>query len=73
MHSNDDYIKKETFVNADDKTFRALLYDMLSNVQKRMSIVEHSKPTKTFYATTGGIIGGIIAVVGKSIIHLMNR
>lgn len=62
-------IKKDTFLELDEKGQRAVLYDYLDHVVKKLDAIE--KKEKTDYkemmgmGAVFGFIGGVMAVIGK--------
>lgn len=72
-------IKKETYVNADEKTRTALTYDFLDTIYtelkghqgscgKRFEKLERRKKFDTGLSAAMGAIGGFMAFVGKWLI-----
>lgn len=67
-------VKKETYVKADDETFKALTYDMLDSLhanvctkydkhEKRIEKLESRKKLDTGVSAGSGFLGGFIAVI----------
>jgi hypothetical protein len=66
-------IEKETFVNADEKTYRALTFDLLDKlygtfeghaeeIGDRLRTVENRKKKDTATASLFGFVGGFVAM-----------
>ena len=71
-------VKKETYINADPKTSKALTFDMLDKMyslledqikkcDKRFVSLEGEKPKNSKVAAISGLIGGIVTVIGYQI------
>ncbi len=65
-------VEKDTFIDADDKTYRSLEYDMLKHIWKstrgqdeRIKKLESRKRMDTTVAAGTGILGGAMALMGK--------
>ena len=63
-------VEKDTFVGADEKTYRGLQYDMLHHIWEaargqddRITKIESHKWWNKAASASGGIIGGMIAVI----------
>ena len=69
MAANGLEIKKDTFLSLDEKGQRAVLYDYMNYVVKKLEIIEtKEKSNYREYMGMGavfGFIGGVLAVVGK--------
>lgn len=56
-------IKKETYVNADEKTTKALTFDLLDNVYKKVDRLEKRKRRDTAISASSGAAGGFVAMI----------
>jgi len=74
-------IKKETYVDADDKTARAMTFDILDSINSnvctkfnahevRIIKLENRKKLDTGTSAGAGLIGGFIAVIGQKLFGL---
>ncbi len=68
-------VEKETFVDADEKTTKALTYDMLNGLHelmngqfsvcdKRFKILEGRKRRNILIASSSGVFGGVLTSIG---------
>ena len=78
MSNEFDGISRDTYMNSDPQTGRALTYDMLSEIRtiqlsivessnSRISKLEKKKIFDTSVSAVSGIIGGFIAFIFKPI------
>jgi len=56
-------IEKETYINADAKTTKALTFDLLDNVYKKVDKLEKRKRKDTAISASSGVAGGFIAML----------
>lgn len=72
-------VEKETFVEADEKTFRALTFDILNSIdsnvcdkynahEDRISKLEKRKKRDTSVSGGAGLVGGFIAAIVQKLI-----
>jgi hypothetical protein len=62
-----DGVSKDTFVNADQKTSRKLMYDMLSKLRTDQKKLIERKNFDTAASSFLGMIGGTIAIFAQTI------
>ena len=69
-------VKKETYVDADEKTYRALSYDMFKSIHdsqkvgfsqhdKRIKCLEKRKKKDSLLEAGMGLMGGLLAMLGR--------
>lgn len=56
-------IEKETYMNADERTTKALTFDLLDRIYKKTDKLEKRKRKDTTISALSGGLGGFIAVL----------
>ena len=58
-------IEKSTFTEADEKTRIALTFDLLEEINDKVVKLETKKWKNTALQFSGGLLGGVTAVIAK--------